>query len=245
MTKFCHKCNRELSHEEFYKCRRAKDGLQSKCKQCLKKYNEKNKERIKKYQENYRKKNKRKMKEYNKKYREVNGCHLNKQSLERYYRNKEERSEKQRQYYIENKKEIKERSREYYSLNKERVIESNKEWQNKNKDRLRIYQNRRRYKVNNLPSDLTHEEWKSALEYFGNKCAYCSSDEKLEQDHFIPLIKGGGYTADNIVPSCRSCNSRKHTKLFGEWYPNDEAHSVVREQKILRYLKLTKRLEHA
>ena len=32
---------------------------------------------------------------------------------------------------------------------------------------------------------------------------------KLEQEHVIPLSKGGALTLHNIVPACRSCNSKK------------------------------------
>lgn len=32
---------------------------------------------------------------------------------------------------------------------------------------------------------------------------------KLAQDHVIPVAQGGPYTADNIVPCCISCNSKK------------------------------------
>ncbi|MGI0149759.1 MAG: HNH endonuclease [Thermoplasmata archaeon] len=46
---------------------------------------------------------------------------------------------------------------------------------------------------------------------YGNRCVYCGSlPASLSQDHVTPLIKGGGHTWNNIVPSCRSCNSKKH-----------------------------------
>lgn len=47
-TKKCHKCGRVLSTTEFYKNRAMKDGLQTSCKECVKKRDE---ERQKKKQE--------------------------------------------------------------------------------------------------------------------------------------------------------------------------------------------------
>ena len=60
------------------------------------------------------------------------------------------------------------------------------------------------------PSDLTVKQWKAKLKAYGNHCAYCGVQSKsLTQDHIRPLSKGGHHTASNIVPACRSCNSRK------------------------------------
>jgi 5-methylcytosine-specific restriction endonuclease McrA len=50
-------------------------------------------------------------------------------------------------------------------------------------------------------------------------CVYCGSTHDLTMDHVIPLCRGGAHTPDNIVPACRSCNSRKHSHLLGEWLP--------------------------
>ncbi len=61
-----------------------------------------------------------------------------------------------------------------------------------------------------LPATLTLDEWEDILFLFDHRCAYCMGvDLKLEQDHFIPVSKGGGYTLDNIVPACRPCNATK------------------------------------
>ena len=46
MYKFCNCCNLEKSVEEFNKKNNAKDGLQSKCKNCASDYYDKNKIKI-------------------------------------------------------------------------------------------------------------------------------------------------------------------------------------------------------
>ncbi|RPI95510.1 MAG: HNH endonuclease [Chloroflexi bacterium] len=67
-------------------------------------------------------------------------------------------------------------------------------------------------KKNGLPSSLTAKEWKQILIDFDSRCAYCGSDKRLIQEHFIPVSKGGEYTKRNIVPACCSCNNKKRNK---------------------------------
>lgn len=45
------------------------------------------------------------------------------------------------------------------------------------------------------------------------KCAKCGSNEKLEFDHIIPIIKGGSNTERNIQLLCESCNRSKGTSI--------------------------------
>ena len=52
------------------------------------------------------------------------------------------------------------------------------------------------------PNGLPIKEWNDTLKYFKYKCAYCGDgDSELEQDHIIPVKKGGLYTKNNIVPA--------------------------------------------
>ena len=49
------------------------------------------------------------------------------------------------------------------------------------------------------------------------RCIYCGvssldEDVTLHLDHVIPVTKGGTNTADNIVTSCKSCNSSKNNR---------------------------------
>ena len=46
----------------------------------------------------------------------------------------------------------------------------------------------------------------------GHRCQYCgSSAENL--DHVVPRSRGGTHTWENVVASCRSCNTRKEDRL--------------------------------
>jgi 5-methylcytosine-specific restriction endonuclease McrA len=83
------------------------------------------------------------------------------------------------------------------------------------------------------------------LDYFNYECCYCGSTINLEQEHFIPLSLNGGYTKDNIMVACRSCNSSKNNHNFFDWYQRQSYYSKQREIKIIEYLKLTKKIKEA
>jgi 5-methylcytosine-specific restriction endonuclease McrA len=55
---------------------------------------------------------------------------------------------------------------------------------------------------------LTVAQWLETLDYFGRRCAYCGGDYQV-LEHYIPVSRGGGTTADNCVPACVPCNRRK------------------------------------
>lgn len=71
----------------------------------------------------------------------------------------------------------------------------------------------------------------------GSICNYCGSKEHLALDHIFPQKFGGQDNAENLIFSCRSCNSSKGKKDLMEWM-------IFRGQFlplmiIRRYLKLT------
>lgn len=92
------------------------------------------------------------------------------------------------------------------------------------------YGHQRNSRKRNLPATLTQEQWIGILDKHDYSCAYCGdASAKLVQEHWLPLSRGGGYTIDNIVPACRTCNSRKHT-MTGEEY----LEVLKREQEYVR-----------
>jgi len=83
-----------------------------------------------------------------------------------------------------------------------------------------------------LPDTLTLEQWLSALQWFNNKCAYCGAEGVfLVKEHLVPVVKGGGRTALNIVPACWYCNSSKHIKRADKWIY--QKFGMVEGQKII------------
>jgi hypothetical protein len=95
---------------------------------------------------------------------------------------------------------------------------------------------------------ITKEEWKSCLKYFNNSCAYCGlpADQhyckyggklKLVSLHKEHVDHNGSRYLDNCVPSCRICNSSKHTFDLNEWYNEKNlVYNKDRYDKIIRWL---------
>lgn len=62
---------------------------------------------------------------------------------------------------------------------------------------------------------LTAAEWEAIKAAHNYACSYCRrTDRPLTRDHVIPLSKGGTHTAGNVIPACRSCNSRKGARVI-------------------------------
>jgi 5-methylcytosine-specific restriction endonuclease McrA len=56
-----------------------------------------------------------------------------------------------------------------------------------------------------IPDDVRTFVWKRD----SGRCVQCGSQENLEFDHIIPVVKGGSNTAKNIQLLCEICNRRK------------------------------------
>lgn len=48
----------------------------------------------------------------------------------------------------------------------------------------------------------------------GEKCLCCGSTNKISIDHIIPVYLGGENIISNFQPLCKSCNSKKGTKII-------------------------------
>src|SRR3990167_830078 len=86
-------------------------------------------------------------------------------------------------------------------------------------ERRAVNEQRRRARKAQAPiNDLTAEQWNEILLAYNYICVYCPDDCKeceththnLTQDHITPVVKGGSYTVQNIVPACQRCNVKKH-----------------------------------
>ncbi len=71
-----------------------------------------------------------------------------------------------------------------------------------------------------------------------NECIYCGSTENLSYDHLIPKSKGGADIPDNLIMTCKKCNSSKSDKGVYEWFKLDRRYEVPRivEGKYLKLL---------
>lgn len=243
MLKKCNICGLEYpaTPEYFYRHKDAKDGLRKECKACHNKkkaeYREKNREIINEKMREYRSKHIERVREQRRRYYHKHKDEIAKERKEKYPQIREQHLERCRKYYLKNREKILKWDSEYARENREKLREYEKKYYHTNKEKIRQKRNRRRSRKNKLPATLTSEQWNIIKEFFNNKCAYCGAEAELEQEHFIPLVKGGGYTPNNIIPACRSCNASKNNKDFFDWYPKQDFYSKEREYKILTYLE--------
>lgn len=104
----------------------------------------------------------------------------------------------------------------------------------------------RRMKKLNLKHTLTLEQWKFCIEYFTDNegryyCAYCKQKIDFPQiEHFIPVSKNGGLTAENILPICKNCNARKNHKDFYKWFEKQSFYNVETINCINTYFQIVK-----
>lgn len=239
-SKQCYKCKTIKKLSEFHKDRRSKDGLQSKCKSCVKiytymnreneriraskyyhenkeevakkgkAYRDKNKCKIAKMDKMYQDKNKEKLSEYNKNYREK---HIGK-ALEygAKYRseNKDKLSKQQKKHYEENREIILQRQAKYNKSEVGKIVKAN------------VSNRRRSQKTNtadgSIPIKLSYpltRELQDLLHKQNYQCNICGCDITNEKhlDHHIPLSRGGEHTLTNVVWLCPVCNIAKSNKV--------------------------------
>lgn len=75
----------------------------------------------------------------------------------------------------------------------------------------RVNTQRQKAKRREAEGYYTTKDWLSLKESYGNRCLCCGRyeselDGPLEQDHVIPLSKGGSNWITNIQPLCEKCN---------------------------------------
>ena len=167
----------------------------------MKQYHKENYEKLKNYIKQWRKNNPNKVKGYKRKWREGN------QEQSKKYREQWQLKNPKydKQYKIKNKEKISEQQKQYFQTEAGKATNQGGHYN-------------RRAKELECINTLTTEEWIDILKEYKFKCAYCGKEFTLfnreTKDHVIPISRGGHNTKENIVPACKSCNSKKHDKIL-------------------------------
>jgi 5-methylcytosine-specific restriction endonuclease McrA len=125
-----------------------------------------------------------------------------------YSKNKEKRREYMQAYRSKKLVELRERER-LYGLTP------------KGKEVRRVASQTHRAKYADVEGSYTTQEWIELKTKYDNRCLCCGRheselDDPLQQDHVIPISKGGTNWITNIQPLCEKCNgmSGKGTKTI-------------------------------
>lgn len=203
--KKCWLCKEIKPVSEFYKNSSRKDGLCSECKECKRKSNKewtsKNPEIKKVLERKWILENKEKRKNYLKDY------------LKKYRTTKLMSGDSK--VSKDFSKKAASSSRKYYSKNIEKERLRQKKYTQLHPEKTRFRAKNRKARIKGANGKITYDEWKTVLEKYKYTCLCCKrNDVVLTMDHVVPLVFGGRNTIDNIQPLCKSCNSRKNTKII-------------------------------
>lgn len=216
-NKWCKSCfaewraaNRGYLLEEkrrYYQEHKDDPERKEKRRQYLKHYKAKNQDRIKVYNREYRKANREQRNAYNRQWFDEHPGYQAKHSRR----------------WREKNPEYREYNTIRYASNPDHWRQYHREWSKRkyaeNPGKIRVRSHRRAARIRNLPNDFSAEDWQICLDYFGERCAVCGRPPgdgyTLAMDHWIPLTKGGGTTADNMIPLCQGvggCNNHKSAR---------------------------------
>lgn len=135
-----------------------------------------------------------------------------------YYRaNRERILANVKAHSILNREKILAYQADYYEANTETVKSRVNRYRKNNPDKKRHLENRRRASKFENGGSHTLAQRLEKFEILGNVCFYCQKPKPLTVDHNIPLSRGGTDNIENILPACRSCNSKKNAMTTEEF----------------------------
>jgi 5-methylcytosine-specific restriction endonuclease McrA len=213
IEKKCTRCQQLKTLDCFNNSSSIKDGKNYVCRDCQsiqnsKRYEQKKDIIIKKVHA-YRDKNRNKIRE---------------RARDKYSTNEEYKQyclNYHREHYKNNTKACQEYATTYRNANRELVNKKNADYRKTPIGRFKGLKKDYRKRIsrpstlpqNSVKGELTYLEWTEILDQYGCRCAYCKTEKDITIDHIVPLVKGGTHTKSNVQPLCRSCNSKKGSKL--------------------------------
>lgn len=120
------------------------------------------------------------------------------------------------QWAIGNPDKVRATKRRWVRNHKQQSDEISRRWKAANPEKCKVHKHRRRSRILGCQDHHTEQEWLIILRSHGRKCAYCRTSgtkkNPITRDHIVPISKGGTNSARNLVPACKSCNSKKHDR---------------------------------
>jgi HNH endonuclease len=113
--------------------------------------------------------------------------------------------------------------RAYLQRNRPYILAKQRERYARDPEANLVHTRMRRARKKHAPiNDLTAAQWKAIKHAYHFRCVYCPptcaqcarKTHTLTQEHLTPLSQGGSHTVANVVPACRSCNSRRNNRAI-------------------------------
>lgn len=206
----CRKCGKAFPLDQFPKHRQMADGHLHRCRGCTTVYNQQH------YVANRERRNAKSYARY----------HGNKETISAAARERYATDPAYRQRILDSNKAARDRNPEsdrarslaWYEQNKAKANAASVVRNRAHPAERAEYQRRMRARQKGATViDLTLGQWNAILDAHDHACHYCGSRDDIGMDHRIPCQRGGGHTASNVVPCCRSCNTSKGIQTPEEW----------------------------
>lgn len=143
-------------------------------------------------------------------------------------KNPEKVAAHKRAWRLTNPDRVRAHKRTEYERHGDKIKARVKRWRLENQD-LKNAANARRRAVHAKAAGTgytTAAHIAARVDLYGGLCVYCG--KRWESiDHRIPLARGGSHWPANLIPVCKSCNSRKHDRTereFREVSPRPHGH---------------------
>lgn len=150
-------------------------------------------------------------------YRTANQDKLKAEKKEWYKKNRTQVLKRVKSNATQNREKILAYQSDYYLNNADKVKANVAAYRQANPEKKSHLENRRRARKFSNGGSHTLEELQEKFSRLGNVCYYCKQAKPLTVDHDIPLSRGGTDNIENVLPACRSCNSKKNAKTADEF----------------------------
>ena len=159
--------------------------------------------------------------------------------LNHYYKNHQLISERRKRLYHADPQKYIEQRVKSQARYPEKALERARAYRLKRPGFSKIINHTRRARMIAAPGVFTNEDIQKIFHRQRGRCFWC--DEKTGQkfvvDHVIPVARGGANYPENLVVSCRSCNSRKSNKYPTEWFYGPTGRSEYIEKIRSRFVR--------
>lgn len=201
VQKKCSKCKefKPATPEYFHRDSNKLDGLNAKCKVCVKEYQQSNHP---------------KMVEAAYRWRDANPEKFQSSQEEWKEKNRDKLIGYSRSYRLADPEKYRQNCRNWRAANREKSRQAASQWTKNNPIRNAIKTARRKARIYESEGTYTEAEWLELCARYDNRCLCCKEQKPLTVDHVVPVTRGGRNDVSNLQPLCQECNSRKGQKTI-------------------------------